>query len=147
MRHFIVALAVVSGSLLFTASPIAADTTPGGESTPIVVELILDSVGSVDTRTGAVTVSGTITCDLPASGYLEGEVRQVVGRFHTIRGWFSASTSCSPEPARWSASAQPFEGKFAGGSAQVDAYAYAYAEGDPPGEGFDSASASLRLHR
>jgi hypothetical protein len=92
-----------------------------------------------------VTVSGTITCDLVASGYIDGEVRQIVGRFHAIRGWFSASTSCTPEPARWSGSAQPFDGKFAAGSAQVDAYSYAYAEGDPPGQGFDFESGTVRL--
>jgi hypothetical protein len=146
MRQLILIVAVVSGSLLLAASPVAADTTPGG-STPIVVNLTLDTVGSIDKQTGAVTVSGTITCDQAADGYIEGEVRQIVGRFHTVHGWFSASTSCSPEPARWSGSAQAFDGKFAGSSAQVDAYSYAYAEGDPPAQGFDNKSGTLRLRR
>jgi hypothetical protein len=147
MRRLITITAVLVGSLLFAAAPVAADTGPGPEDPPpqeIVLQLTIDSTGSVNGRTGQAVIRGTVTCDVPAVAWVGGEVRQQVGRLHTIHGWFGTEVPCSATPTAWSAIARGDQGKFAGGPVSVDAWSEAFTEN---AYGFQFASASVRLSR
>jgi hypothetical protein len=141
MRRFAMVTALIA-ILLMTAAPVAADTEPPGDPPdPIVVLVTVDS-GTVAGRTGVATVRGTLTCDQDALGLVSGEMRQRVGRLHTIRGWYFAEVQCSTTPVAWSATVTPDQGKFAGGSASVIGWAEAYTE---TGYGFDESVATLKL--
>lgn len=94
---------------------------------PPVVELTVNPTGSVNAKTGVATVRGTITCTGSADFLgVDGSVRQTVGRF-TISGYFylEDSPACDGEAHAWSATVYPENGKFAGGKAKVEAFAYA----------------------
>jgi hypothetical protein len=87
--------------------------------TPPQLQLSLDRFGQFDPRTGAATVTGTATCTAGASGQVFVSVSQQVGRIATISGFGLAAFSCDGTEQPWSASVQPFSGKFAGGHANV----------------------------
>ncbi len=106
----------------------------------IAVEL---SVGgaTVNRGTGHVTVHGTITCSIAAEAFVGGEIRQRVGRSY-IYGSLFGFTSCGPDPTAWSATTEFETGVFAGGQAQVQLFAEAWA---PSGYGFASHEEAIRV--
>jgi hypothetical protein len=77
---------------------------------------------AMSTKTGAVTVTGTIVCSRPTSTSLAITLTQtqtVTGRFTTIvQGSATTSAlSCNTTPASWSVTVTPVAGKFKTGSA------------------------------
>jgi hypothetical protein len=92
--------------------------------TPPELQLSVDRFGQFDPRTGVATVTGTATCTAGASGGIFVSLSQQVGRIATISGFGSASLTCDGTDQPWSASVQPFSGKFAGGQASVVADAF-----------------------
>jgi len=60
------------------------------------VSLIPDRRGTVDDQ-GVITLTGTITCDQPASGLITGSVTQQIAR-NVARIFGSVDVSCGPEP-------------------------------------------------
>ncbi len=92
------------------------------------VDLIVDPWATVD-RFGVATVTGTVACTTPDDvgqvEFLYGELRQNVGRF-AIRGWFDsfAGVPCDGAYYLWSAQVVGDNGRFAGGRALLDTFAY-----------------------
>jgi hypothetical protein len=121
---------IVAGLALvsLSASSALADTTGGGGA-----ELGLDAVqisgGTVISKTGEVTLTGSISCSQDVEAYVSAELTQVVGRFHTISGWGGTlnPVTClaANGTAGFSFSFFPYEGKFAAGTARVTAMAQA----------------------
>jgi hypothetical protein len=104
-----------------------ADTTPGGEGSEGGLDVAITSV-SVNARTGLVTVSGEVTCEVDFD-YVGADVNvsQLVGRLFTIRGWGGASPDgCAAADGSVSfiTSFYAESGRFAPGRATVQVYAY-----------------------
>jgi hypothetical protein len=100
----------------------AADTTPGDEGSQGGLDVAITSI-AVNPRTGLVTVSGEVTCEVDFDWVGAGvDLSQVVGRLFTIRGWGWAD----PGGCEAADGAVPFtmsftadSGRFAPGKAQV----------------------------
>jgi hypothetical protein len=105
---------------------------------PPTIGLTLNSKGTFD-RQGVATISGTVSCSSPVPVIVQGQVVQHVGRIN-ITAEFFTFVFCDGETA-WSAPVQSPGGKFAGGKATVDAFAFD-ATGGPS---FDSASGTVQL--
>lgn len=106
------------GNLAFTVQ----EAPPPGP--PLTVNLSIDPTGSFD-QTGDVTIRGTVTCSRPAYADVSGEVRQTVGRFNIIRGFFYTFVFCDGETP-WEATVSSEDGLFRGGPTKVSAWASAY---------------------
>jgi len=92
---------------------------------PPEVSLTLDPAGTFDSTSGSATISGTVTCTGTADfAGLSGNVTQTVGRF-TINGFFFTSFTCDGTTQTWTATTTSSNGKFAGGPATVQAFAFA----------------------
>ena len=97
------------------------------------LDLTVDPKGTVVGKTGEVTVTGTVTCSLPAEVFIDVAIQQRAGRV-LIEGEAFGEVQCDGT-TQWSATGQGFNGIFKGGLAQVDALAdgsagqqYAFAE-------------------
>ena len=121
---------ISAGTCCGSAAP--GTVGPGGnlvfnaqEPPPAVTEVALtvDRHGTA-TREGLLTVSGTVTCDQPASGYVNVSVEQRFNR--TIaRGNGYVYVECSPTPTDWTAQVSSYTGVLFGpGRATVNAMAY-----------------------
>jgi hypothetical protein len=111
--------------VLAAATPALADTTGGGGA-DLGLDAIAITHGSVNARTGIATVSGTIDCSQDLIGaYVSVELDQVVGRFHTLRGYGDTAVDClaTDGSATWTTTIQPDQGKFANGRATASAFA------------------------
>ncbi len=116
VASFVVALAAVT--------PALADTTGGG-SADLGLDGISITSGHVNARTGIATVSGTIACSQDLTGvFVSVELDQVVGRFHTLRGFAGTSVDCAAADgtASWTMTIQPDQGKYANGRATVSTF-------------------------
>lgn len=95
---------------------------------PPAIEVTVDPVATVD-RSGAATITGTVTCTAPdGQGVVlgvDGSVRQRVGRIF-INGFFFSSLGipCDGTTTQWSALAVADNGKFAGGKAATVAVSF-----------------------
>lgn len=97
----------------------------GGTGTLVIAQglnmlITFNPVGTASTSTGHATIGGTMTCDLQTE-FTEvfGTLQQRVGR-RTITGGFDAVVGpCGPETAEWTAEAEGFNGKYAGGIATI----------------------------
>jgi Family of unknown function (DUF6299) len=130
------------GSIAFSAEAgvtyylLAFDDTPGppnggtlqinvSELLPPEAAVTVNPTGSVNPRTGVVTVSGTFTCANADFAFLDLSVTQSVGRF-TISGFAAPDAEpCDGQPHPWSADVTGSNGRFAGGKASVDAFMFA----------------------
>jgi hypothetical protein len=112
---------------LTSAGIVAADTTPGGEGSYGGLDVAVTST-SVNAKTGLVTVTGEVTCEVDFD-YVGAnvEVSQVVGRLHTLRGWGWADTDgCAAAAGRipFTMSFYADSGRFAPGKAMIRMEAY-----------------------
>jgi hypothetical protein len=80
--------------------------------------------GTFDSRTGAVTISGTYTCTDAEFIEILGNVAQPAGRTHTIRASFDIvdQGTCDGSTHAWSATTVPDDGKFKGGQTVAVAF-------------------------
>jgi hypothetical protein len=92
------------GNLVFTAQAAPPPVTE--------VSLTVDPQARV-TRDGVVTVSGTVTCDQPASGHVSVSVEQRFTRM-LAQGSSFASVECSPTPTDWSVQLGSYTGVIFG---------------------------------
>jgi Neocarzinostatin family len=105
------------------AAPLAFD--PNVPPQPrLEIGLTIDPVGSVTPKTGAATVTGTVTCSSPAEVFVDVSASQRAGRVNVL-GFGFAEVSCEGE-ATWSTSLEPFNGRFVGGKLLVDAFAFGF---------------------
>jgi hypothetical protein len=93
---------------------------------PPTVDITVNRFGTVNTRTGVATISGTYTCTNGNFIEVFGDASQNVGRVATIRGFFDFldSGTCDGTPHSWSAAVFPESGKFAGGKAMTVTFAF-----------------------
>jgi len=95
-------------------------------ATPTLDAFTVNRTGTVNTKTGVATISGTFACS--GGDFLEVDVEasQPVGRF-TIRGFgsFVADGVCDGTSRPWRADVVPDNGKFAGGKAMTANFATA----------------------
>jgi len=120
---------------------------PGGNMTfeliaseaPVQIDISLDSRGTVVGRTGVATLRGTLTCSGPTWVWIDGNLRQRVGRAYLDGGGGTYVECEAAGTTAWSFEVTPWNGLFTGGRA--DANVYAYSED----ESFDYESATIRL--
>jgi hypothetical protein len=112
------------GTLIFSVTP------------PPVLHLTVDPLGTINASTGMVTVTGTLSCSLPAEVQMYGEVRQKAGRQYIFGNTFN-DESCQ-DVLSWSATTDFVSGVFVGGKATVHMFAYSF----PGGGGGTPAKAS-----
>jgi hypothetical protein len=107
------------GNLVFNVDIGGAPPPP-----PLEIQLAINPTGTVNPRTGEVTVSGTVECSQDSEFQISGEVGQRAGRA-IIRGFFSESITCTggEEPIEWTATLQGENGRFVAGRAAVAATA------------------------
>jgi hypothetical protein len=106
------------GTLIFSVTP------------PPVLHLTVDPLGTINASTGMVTVTGTLSCSLPAEVQMYGEVRQKAGRQYIFGNTFN-DESCQ-DVLSWSATTDFVSGVFVGGKAQVHIIAYSFPGGGTP---------------
>jgi hypothetical protein len=87
------------------------------------LDLTVDPKGTVVSKTGLVTVRGTVTCNLPADVFVDVYIEQRAGRALIDGEAFTEDIPCDGTTP-WSATGQAYNGIFKGGSAQVDATAF-----------------------
>lgn len=110
---------------------------------PPTVDVTVDPVASFDPRTGAVTVTGTVTCSGDAvDTFVEVQLRQQVGRF-VISGFGGASFVCDGTTQSWSAEVAGDNGLFKGGRAAAVTVAFACGEFSC-GDDFEETTVRLR---
>ncbi len=112
---------------------------------PLSIGIALDPTGTA-TRAGSATVSGTVTCNSPASVYVSGALTQKVTRFALASGHFSKQVACTGTTA-WQATVGPETSvPFGPGAAQLSVDANAY-DGEYQRTVTATKSASVRLRR
>jgi hypothetical protein len=87
----------------------------------------LNDVGTVNTRTGEVTIGGTIACSSDASGFMFASSFQEGGRF-VADGFAEGELACNEEPAPWSLTIFGSTTKFQAGEAFVGVDAFVQTE-------------------
>jgi hypothetical protein len=93
---------------------------------PPTLDLIVNTSGKVNTRTGIATISGLLTCTDADFVELYSDVSQRVGRFliQGSGGTFQVGT-CDGTAHPWSIDVYPYNGKFAGGKTATVTFSYA----------------------
>jgi hypothetical protein len=90
------------------------------------VTFTIDAFGSVDKGTGVAVVSGTMSCNRPASAGVNGQLTQVVANRATLVGYLSVyGAQCGTAPTAWSAPVTAQNGRFNSGKAGVSASVFA----------------------
>jgi hypothetical protein len=93
---------------------------------PPTLDVTVNRTGTVNTKTGIATISGTFTCSNADFADIFIDASQSVGRF-TIRGsgeFFDVDV-CDGTTHTWSAEVFPDNGKFAGGKALAVTFPFA----------------------
>jgi len=89
------------------------------------IDVTVNRFGTFNSKTGAATISGTVTCEGEAQfAFLEVNLRQDVGRF-TIRGFNGTDVTCDGVTRPWTLEVVADNGKFAGGKALSVTFAVA----------------------
>jgi hypothetical protein len=111
-----------------TASDAAGNTATGGFRItvlpPLELGLSLAPTATVNAKTGAVTLSGTLACSRSAEVWVSGQITQLFARRVAITGSFSLAVTCTAPSSAWEAVITGTNGRFAAGSARVDAGAF-----------------------
>ena len=109
------------GSLVILA--VTSDEPPPPPPEPLEFAFSINDVGTVNTRTGEVTISGTATCSREASGFLFASLFQEGGRF-AADGFAEAELSCGPDPTAWTLTLFGSSSKFQAGDAFASVEAF-----------------------
>jgi hypothetical protein len=94
------------------------------------IDVTVNPTATFNSKTGAVTVSGTVTCTgEPEAAFVEVELSQRVGRF-TIRGFNGTDVACDGTTRPWTLEVVGDNGKFSGGKALSLTMAFACGASD-----------------
>lgn len=117
--------------------------TFGEAPPPPTIEFTVNRTGTVNTKTGVATVSGTFTCENGDFIDIFVDARQNVGRF-SISGYgeFFEFGTCDGTSHTWSADIFSGNGKFAGG--KLATVNFAYSCGFDCGSSYIEATVMLR---
>jgi hypothetical protein len=89
------------------------------------IDVTVNPTATFNSKTGAVKVSGTVTCTGEAEfAFLEADLAQQVGRF-TIRGAGGTDVTCDGATRPWTLDVFGDNGKFSGGKAMSVTFALA----------------------
>jgi hypothetical protein len=91
---------------------------------PLQMGVTVNGQGMVNTKTGVVTISGTVTCSRAIPVNLSGTLKQLFARRVTVSGTFSTQVDCAAPSTGWSATVTGDNGRFGAGSADVAVNAY-----------------------
>lgn len=73
---------------------------------------------------GVATIRGTISCTNVQWREIDVTISQRVGRFVLRGGGYDFADDCSSSPTPWAIEVSSWDGKFAGGQAQVEVFAF-----------------------
>jgi hypothetical protein len=119
----ILAVANIADVTQSASAPLALD--PDVPPQPrLEIGVTIDPVGSVAPKTGAATVTGTVTCSSPAEVFVDVSAGQRAGRVNVL-GFGFTEVACDGE-ATWTVSLEPFNGRFVGGKLDVQAFAFGF---------------------
>jgi hypothetical protein len=138
-RRLLAIVLIVLGSLALGVAPASA------QEEFVTVHVTFDQ-GTVDPRTGLVTLSGTITCSVEAEVNLVGELRRDIGS-EDVFGYFSVNFVYCPGPGgtAFTVTVAAEQGRFVPGPATIVAFVDAAALDPNIGRFFDRIDAALRL--
>jgi hypothetical protein len=109
---------------------------------PPDIDITVDPVGTFDSRTGSVTLTGTVTCTEGAFAFIDVSLTQRVGRF-TIRGFGFVEVLCDGTSQPWTIEVFGETGLFKGGQA----VAVAFGQACDFDCGFTEETSTVRLRR
>jgi hypothetical protein len=101
------------------------------------LSLTVDPSGSVDTKTGIVTLRGTVSCSEPVTTTVDGSIQQRVGRTLLRSNFFTIIECDGVTP--WEVQVFPDNGLFVGGQIQATVNSFAF------DRDFTSQSTTVRL--
>jgi hypothetical protein len=117
--------------LLVLAVALAA--SPVFAQEPFTLDVTITNA-TVNSQTGQVTISGTVTCTEPAAYSLSLGVTQYVGRTNVITGsTYTSGTCAGPQGSTFTAVVYGSNGRFGPGQARIDASVYGCAGSPYPG--------------
>jgi hypothetical protein len=86
---------------------------------PLELGASLDAAGRASTRTGAATISGTVSCSRAIGVDISGTLTQLFANRVQITGSFSTHVTCGAPSAPWSTSVTGSNGRFGAGKANA----------------------------
>jgi hypothetical protein len=91
---------------------------------PLQFGLAVNKTGSVNTKTGVATISGTLTCSREVYVDVSGTLKQLFAKRVYITGSFYVTVDCKAPSTKWSVTVTGDNGRFGAGdvSAAVNAY-------------------------
>jgi hypothetical protein len=90
---------------------------------PLDIGLNLAGSGSVNSKTGIVTIGGTVSCNRETTVFVSGQLTQVVANRATVSGSFSVQVACAQPAAAWQATVTADNGRFSAGKASTTLFA------------------------
>jgi hypothetical protein len=91
---------------------------------PLGLNVSLREKGSVDSRSGLATLTGTVTCTRQATILLYGSLRQLIAARVELQGEFSVAVTCSPPQSEWTVEVVASNGRFKAGKAYAAVTAF-----------------------
>ena len=126
-RRRIIVAAMAAFALLLAISLVTALATPAASAAePSLRNLVIRSV-TIDPQTKVATVKGAVTCMRGDFLTVDVEVRQMVGRLHTVRASAFKDVACDGRIS-FTLRLRNDEGRLGPGDANVDAFAFTYNE-------------------
>jgi probable HAF family extracellular repeat protein len=92
---------------------------------PLDISLALANQSHVDSKTGLVTLAGTIACNRESFVFISGQLTEMVAHRAVLQGTFFTSVACVAPVTDWSATVVADNGRFGAGRAEVNASAFA----------------------
>jgi hypothetical protein len=118
-RTWIFLSAVLSAGTLSLLPIEAAHAQKGegeGEGEGIAIDVTQESA-TVNTQTGEVTISGTVTCSGAADAYINVSLMQPIGREKGVEGFSYGLVQCGPDGEPYTLSLFAYRGRFGPGRA------------------------------
>lgn len=91
---------------------------------PLQFGLAVTKTGSVNTKTGVATISGTLTCSREVYVDVSGTLKQLFAKRVYITGSFYLNVDCKAPSTQWSVSVTGDNGRFGAGDATAAVNAY-----------------------
>ena len=115
---------IATTTVLCTATDSAGNTATASFQVtviePLTIAITLNSSGSVDSKTGIATMSGTVSCSRPTQFFfVQGELVQTIANRAVLRGSFFTQVDCVQPSGIWSATVSASNGRFKAGKADA----------------------------
>ena len=92
---------------------------------PLDIVLELASKDLVDTKTGTVTLGGTIACNRGTYVSISGQLTEIVAHRAMLQGTFYTTVVCVAPVTAWTTTVVAYNGRFGAGPAEASAFAFA----------------------